>query len=231
MSKPGLMAFVMLAGCGGGSGGQVDPASEDACLLWANGVCRLAYLCVDTAARDAAFLALFGPDSGNCFQGLLERCTSNQPASDAFGPSCGPGKTVNQSAVQTCDDNLMSLSCADWVTTPSGGCDSICTGTIKDAGSGSAMTLDEFCRAFFSLACDRHFECDPIGSATDYGDLATCKSGFASQCASGSSVCPAGFDGSFAATCLAEYKTAPCGIVFSGASDIPSCDSTCKYQP
>jgi len=231
MRKPGILVLVIVAGCDGGGGGGVDPASEDACLLWANGVCRLAYLCVDTAARDAAFLALFGPDSDNCFQGLLDRCTSNQPAGDAFGPSCGPGKTVNQSAVQTCEDNLMSLSCVDWVTTPSGGCDSMCTGTIKDAGGGSAMTLDEFCRAFGSLACDRHFECDPIGSATDYGDLATCKSGFASQCASGSSVCPAGFDGSFAATCLAEYKTATCGIVFTGAADIPSCDSTCKYQP
>jgi hypothetical protein len=69
MGKPRLTALVILAGCGGGSGGQVDPASEDACLRWANGVCRLAYLCVDTAARDAAFFALYGPDSDNCFQG------------------------------------------------------------------------------------------------------------------------------------------------------------------
>jgi hypothetical protein len=127
MRKAKLMMLAILAGCGGGSGGQVDPASEDACLRWANGVCRLAYLCVDSAARDAAFLALYGPDSDNCFQGLLGRCTSNQSVGNAFGPSCGPGKTVNQSALQTCDDNLMSLSCVDWGAAPAGGCEGICT--------------------------------------------------------------------------------------------------------
>lgn len=228
MHKLGLMALAILAGCGGAGGGQVDPAIQDACLLWANGVCRLAYLCVDTASRDAAFFARFGPDSDNCFQGLLERCISNQPAANAFGPSCGPGKSVDQTALQTCDDNLVSLSCVDWATAPSGGCENICAGTGKDAGFGSTMTLAQFCSAFGSLGCDRHFECDPIGSASAHGDLPTCKSQLASQCTGGTSLCSAGFDGTYAAACLAEYKTAACTIAMAGASQIPSCNSTCK---
>jgi len=228
MGEARLMALVILAGCGGG-GGQVDPASEDACLRWANGVCRLAYLCVDTSARDAAFFALYGPDSDNCFQGLVGRCTSNQPIGNAFGPSCGPGKTVNQTALQICDNNLMSFSCVDWEGAPAGGCESLCTGAGKDAGGGSGMNLAEFCTAFGSLGCDRHFECDPTGSVSKYGTLSTCKAQLASQCSTSSTaLCSAGFDGSLAATCLADYKTAACEIVFLGASQIPSCGNTCK---
>ena len=227
MNRPGRLALVLLVGCGGGDG-QIDPASEDACLLWANGVCRLAYLCVDTASRDAAYLAMFGPDSDNCFQGLLKRCTSNQPASDSFGPSCGPGKTVNQTALQSCDSNLMSLSCVAWATARAGGCENICAAAGKDAGGGAAIALAEFCAAFGSLGCDRHFECDATGSATTYGDLSTCRSRLAGQCTSGTPLCSNGFDGSYAATCLAEYKTASCALVFAGASQLASCNSTCK---
>jgi hypothetical protein len=227
MSKPGLLALVFLAGCGGGNG-PVDPASEDACLLWANGICRLAYLCVDTASQDAAFLAMFGPDFDNCFQGLLKRCTSNQPATDSFGPSCGPGKTVNQTALRACDNDLMSLSCVDWTNARAGGCESICAAAGKDAGAGSAMPSAEFCGAFGSLGCERHFECDATRSANAYGDLPSCKSLFAGQCTGGNALCANGFDGSYAATCLAEYKTASCALVFAGASQLASCNSTCK---
>jgi len=232
MRKSGLCALLILAGCGDGSG-QVDPANEDACLLWANGVCRLAYLCVDSASRDAAFVALYGSSSDTCFQGLQKRCTSNQPAGNSFGPSCGPGKAVSQTSLQTCDNNLLSLSCADWQAAPAGGCEDICAPARMDAGGGGpSMALTDFCVAFGKLGCERHFACDPSGSASTYGDLSACKATLTSECTSNSdAVCPAGFDGSFAATCLAEYAAASCAIVSMGASQIPSCDNTCKYDP
>ena len=43
MYKLGLVSLMMVASCGGGSSAPVDPASLDACLAWANGVCRMAY--------------------------------------------------------------------------------------------------------------------------------------------------------------------------------------------
>jgi len=49
---------------GGAGNGQVDPASLDFCLAWANGVCRLAYLCVDTASQDVAFHERYGTSIG-----------------------------------------------------------------------------------------------------------------------------------------------------------------------
>jgi len=230
MGKPGALALAIFAGCGGG-GGQVDPASQDACLLWANGVCRLAYLCVDTSSRDAAFQARYGPDSDNCFQGLLGRCTSNQPADDSFGPSCGPGKMVSQTALQSCENNLLGLSCADWQGSTAGGCENICVQAVKDAGSGPAMTLADFCVGFVNLACDHSFACDPSQAASEYGSVSACKASLTSVCRSDpSALCPTGFDGSFAATCLAEYGTAvSCTILSVGASQIPSCDKTCKF--
>jgi hypothetical protein len=101
---------------------------------------------------------------------------------------------------------------------------------VKDAGGGSPMTLAEFCVDFGNLGCERHFACDPSGSASKYGDVSACKAKLGSQCQSDpSAICPAGFDGAFAATCLAEYRTAACEIVALGASQIPSCDGTCKY--
>ena len=50
-----VLSLIAVSGCGDGSksGGAVDPASLDACLAWSNGVCRLAFLCVDTPDRDA----------------------------------------------------------------------------------------------------------------------------------------------------------------------------------
>ena len=140
MRRLALLGFVAFLGCGssGGGGGAVDPGALDACLAWANGVCRLAYLCVDPANQDAAFHARYGSSDQTCFDALMKRCQSNQTGSGAFGPSCGPGKVVNQSAVTTCQGTLDSLACTDWTAMPSGGCEGICgASSTPDAGSGA----------------------------------------------------------------------------------------------
>jgi hypothetical protein len=251
MHKLGLVSTLMIVGCGGGGGSSapVDPASLDACLAWTNGVCRMAYLCVDTAAQDAAFQALYGNGSDTCYDVLPKRCESNQPAGNTFGPSCGPGKIVNQAALATCTANLDSMSCTEWTTAPTGGCENICGGTssspdagakldagsIPDAGTsgnGSVATQTDFCSASGSLACDRGFECDPAGSAGTFGSVAGCKGLIAYACASGGSTyCPNGYTPSLAPTCLADMGSAPCSLVTGGGSvfdSVPSCGSACK---
>jgi len=252
MHKLRAVSLLMVVGCGGAGGGSsapVDPSSLDACLAWSNGVCRLAYLCVDTASQDAAFQSLYGTSRANCEDGLSKRCTSNQPAGKAFGPSCGPGKTVNQTALTTCEDNLESMFCTDWTTSPAGGCENICggtssgpdagaksnTGSSPDAGTsdaGSLATPTDFCSATGSLACDRSFECDPAGSAGTFGSLAGCKGLITYACASGGSTyCPNGYTPSLAPTCLADLQAASCAVVSGSGSmfdSAPSCANACQ---
>src|SRR5437763_10322637 len=106
-----VVCLVAMAGCGGSSGGgKVDPGALDACLAWTNGVCRLAFLCIDPSAQDAAFQARYGTTMDACLDKLLARCQSNQTG-QTFGPSCGPGKVVDQTAAQACQDRLETLSC------------------------------------------------------------------------------------------------------------------------
>jgi hypothetical protein len=239
MRKCVVVSWMVLLGCGGGSSSApVDPASLDACLAWANGVCRLAYLCVDTAAQDAAFHARYGTGTDTCWEGLAKRCESNQAASGAFGPSCGPGKTVNQAALTLCQDDLESMTCADWTAAPAGGCESICgvtssspdAGTKKDtgAGSGSVATQTEFCSSYGNLVCDRGFECDPAGSADTFGNIDGCRGLVTYACtSSGSSYCPGGYSSSLASACLADVRAASCTTVL-GETAPPNCTSACK---
>jgi hypothetical protein len=239
MRKQVLVSLMLLLGCGGsGSNAPVDPASLDACLAWANGVCRLAYLCVDTTAQDAAFHALYGTGTDTCWEGLAKRCESNQPATGAFGPSCGPGKAVNQATLTLCQDDLQSMTCTEWTAAPAGGCESICSGTSsspdagtkKDTGTGSGTvaTQAEFCTASGNLACDRSFECDPAGSAGTFGNIAGCKGLITYACASsGSSYCPGGYSASLAASCLTDLRAASCTAVLASTTP-PTCDDACK---
>jgi hypothetical protein len=238
MRKHVFVSLMLVVGCGGGSSAPVDPASLDACLAWANGVCRLAYACVDTASQDAAFHAQYGSASDTCWEGLAKRCQTNQPSSTAFGPSCGPGKTVSQTALALCEDDLQSMSCTEWKAMPAGNCASICggassspdAGAKKDAGTsgGSVSTQAEFCVTYGNLVCDRGFECDPTGGATGFTDAAGCKSFIGAVCASGgSSYCPGGYSSSLAATCLADVRAASCTVVL-GDTPPSSCASACK---
>ena len=238
MRKPVFVFLMLVFGCGGGSSAPVDPASLDACLAWANGVCRLAYLCVDSASQDAAFHAQYGSSNDTCWEGLAKRCQTNQPPSSAFGPSCGPGKTVNQTALTLCQDDLQSMACTEWQAMPAGNCQSICgggssspdAGAKKDTGSsgGSVATQAEFCSASGNLSCDRSFECDPTGSSSLFTNVADCKSFIGAVCASsGSSFCPGGYSSSLAATCLADVRAASCTVVLGDTSPA-SCDSACK---
>lgn len=240
MRKHVFVSLMLLLGCGGGSSAPVDPASLDACLAWANGVCRLAYLCVDTTAQDAAFRALYGTGSDTCWEGLAKRCETNQPASGAFGPSCGPGKSVDQAALTVCQDDLQAMTCAEWTAAPAGGCESICggaksnpdAGTKNDTGGGggSVATQTEFCTTSGNLVCERGFECDPAGSASSFGSLSGCKGLVTFACASsGSSACPGGYSPSLAATCLADMRAASCTAVLGGATP-STCDDACKQQ-
>jgi hypothetical protein len=117
----------MMLACGGGSGsGPTDPAASDFCLAYANGICRLAYICVDAADQDAAFHARYGASMDTCWMSINKLCASNQTGSNTFGPSCGAGKTLDQAASQTCIDDLFSMSCVDWKAAPAGGCEGVC---------------------------------------------------------------------------------------------------------
>jgi hypothetical protein len=206
----------------------------DFCLQWANGVCRLAYLCVDAAAQDAAFHARYGTSTDNCWQGLEKLCTSNQTT---FGPSCGPGKMVNQAAATTCTDRVDTQSCVDWMATPAGGCENVCgaavtqdagsgsdTGAGSDAASGSLATATQFCNTEGALTCDRSFECDSAGSAMAFGNLAGCKGAIAALCSSGDP-CPNGYNQTLASGCVAATRAATCQELMGPTPTV--CTSAC----
>ena len=226
------LALIGVSGCGGGSkGGAVDPGALDACLAWSNGVCRLAFLCVDDpAAQDAAFKAHYGADMDACFTKLMARCQSNQSGSDVFGPSCGPGKVVNQTAVQTCKDNLDTLSCVDWMTGQDGNCGGIC-GTSSgnpDAGGGGMdggggtgpATPYDFCIASGNVTCDRGVVCDPSSGITaEY-----CKSVIAQLCVG--ITCTTAYNQQAGGQCIAALQSASCDVILNGPNP-PSCDTSC----
>ena len=234
-------AMAMMA-CGGGSpsGGTaaVDPASLDFCIHWGNAVCRLAYLCVSAASQDAAFHARYGSSMDDCWQGLQKICTSNQTGAQTFGPSCGPGKVVNQTTAMTCTDNLDSESCVDWMNAQAGNCNGVCAagsvGSVPDGGAasdgsssqgtGSVATPTAFCNTESNLNCDRAFECDPAGAALAFGNLAGCKGLTATLCGSGDP-CPNGFDANFAAGCVAATKAATCQELMGRTPAV--CTSAC----
>lgn len=115
----------------------VDPAAEDFCLQWANDVCRLAYLCVDASAQDAAFHSRYGASKDDCWQGLEPRCKSNQSGSSAFGPSCGPGKKVNTDLASACTQSLELETCSVWMLAPAGACELACTSMNAGGGAGN----------------------------------------------------------------------------------------------
>src|SRR5262245_48540621 len=133
MRRMALLALVAIGGCGGGKGGMVDPGALDACLVWTNGICDYAFTCVDASAQDAAFKARYGTSKDNCLDKMLARCQSNQTG-DVFGPSCGPGKVVNQTAVEACRDAFIGLACVDWMPAPTQGCESICGASAAGTG-------------------------------------------------------------------------------------------------
>lgn len=136
------LVSLLVVGCGGGGSQQaaqkVDPASEDFCLEYANSVCRLAYLCTDESTQDAAFHARYGSSLDDCWQGIEKLCTSNQSASTAFGPSCGPGQSLNATAA-ACTDGLESQTCLEWQTTPAGtGCQGVCSSASGGGAGGTS---------------------------------------------------------------------------------------------
>jgi len=231
----------------------VDPASEDFCLHWANDVCRLAYQCVGAQAQDGAFHTRYGKSSDDCWQSVEKYCTSNQSGSQTFGPSCGPGKKVNSNAASACTDGLESTACAAWTVAPAGACDGVCStasntgaggagggspgaGGMSSGGagtssggagtsSGSVATTTEFCNTEFGAECDRTFECDPTKGATQFGTLAGCHAAVAALCAS-ENPCPASYDASLGAGCVAATKTATCEQLMGDAPAI--CTSACQ---
>jgi hypothetical protein len=234
MRKVVLAGLIAVAGCGSGKNDgstMIDPAAQGACLDWANGVCRLAYLCVDEASRDAAFQARFGTDSEACWMGLLNRCQSNQAGATAFGPSCGPGKTVNQAAAATCRTDLETLACTDWLVTPAGNCGGICTMTTgtPDGGGGTVTTAIEYCQQSTALLCDRVGECDPT-SLDPLGGVAGCKAFFLVLC-DDPGLCPGGFNAGPVPACLNEIRAATCTVINDPAATFPSCELACLDTP
>jgi hypothetical protein len=246
-----LAAAMSMTGCGGGSSnnngtGAVDPASLDFCIHWANGVCRLAYLCVDASSQDATFHARYGTGMDSCWQGLQKLCTSNQTGAQTFGPSCGPGKVVNQALSMACTDDLDSQSCNTWMSAQAGNCGGVCAsgtsvqdgGAALDAplgndvgspsGTGSVATATAFCNTEGSLNCDRAFECEPAKAASTFGNIAGCKNLLASLCASGDP-CPSGFDPNLASACVAATKAATCQELMGTPPAV--CTSACPDSP
>jgi hypothetical protein len=249
------MVFV---GCGGSGSKKpaekVDPASEGFCLDYANSVCRLAYLCTDATTQDAAFRARYGSSLDDCWQGIEKLCTSNQSGSTAFGPSCGPGKTVNASAM-ACTDGLQTQTCVEWRTTPAGtGCQGVCsaasaggtTGTGGSSGTGSGggntaggtsgggtsgggtgtvNTGTAFCTVGGELQCERLFECEPDEAAAAFGNLAGCKTLIQTSCTA-ADPCPASFSASLASACITAITTATCTELMGPAPEI--CTSACE---
>lgn len=249
MSKLFFTSLVLTLSCGGSKAdaGKVSDESLDFCLQWANGVCRLAYLCTDEAAQDAAFHSRFGASQDDCWEGLEKRCTSNQSGNSAFGPSCGPGKTVNSAAAQTCNDSIDTQACTTWSAAPAGPCESVCdaassgtggaSGTGGGSGSGGASstggtsgagavdTPAAYCLTSGNLTCERGFECDPTGGTSVFGNIAGCKEFVAVSCASGTP-CPNGFNATLASSCLTATKAITCQEFVTGAAPAV-CSSAC----
>ncbi len=234
----------------GQSGGTTDPASLDFCLHWANDVCRLAYQCADSAAQDTSFHARYGKTQDDCWQSIEPLCASNQSGAQAFGPSCGPGKHVNSAAANTCTDALESDACADWTAAPAGTCDTVCSAAVGNTGGGgsgngtggagsggtanssggapanpgSLATASDYCVAYNDTLCDRIFECDAAEAAALGGTVESCKSESAATCAG--NPCPAGYDATSAAACLAAAKNGPCSQFMSDPPAV--CTAACQ---
>lgn len=145
MRKLGVAWLVLGLGLGSGcsssdkGGGAVDPAAQDFCLHWANEICRLAYLCTDASAQDAAFHARYGASIDTCWDGLDKRCESNQTGSGAFGPSCGAGKKVNADFESLCTSTLESEACEVWMLAPSPTvCELVCSTSGIGPGIGGS---------------------------------------------------------------------------------------------
>jgi hypothetical protein len=234
--------------------GAVDPASLDFCLEWANGVCRLAYLCVDAGAQDSAFHSRYGSSKDDCWQSVEKYCTSNQTGSQTFGPSCGAGKEVNDDLASACTESLETATCADWTAAPAGTCGSVCnvarnggaggspgaggsgsggTGTgaagMSSGGSGastgSLSTPSEFCIAAQSATCDRIFECNAAAAAALFGTVADCKTTTTAECTT-RDLCLGGYDATKAAGCMSELKGQTCQQL---QGEVPAvCSEACK---
>jgi hypothetical protein len=257
MRKFDLAVVVLALGCSSASdkgSAAVDPASEDFCLKWANAVCRMAYQCVDAGAQDAAFHSRYGATKDACWQSLEPRCTSNQSGGQAFGPSCGPGKKVNDTLADVCTDALDIESCVSWNVAPAGPCSAVCdaAGTVGGAGgpgsgnagsgnagsgnagtggiggsstsTGAVTTSRQFCDLEQSLLCDRIFECQPEAAGL-LGTLASCKSAAAADCATSGEFCPGGYDATKGAQCVTLVKTSTCDQLMS---EPEACVAACK---
>jgi hypothetical protein len=261
MRKLGLVGLVVGLGLGFGcsssdkGSGAVDPAAEDFCLQWANAVCRLAYLCVDAGAQDAAFHSRYGASKDDCWEGLEQRCKSNQSGSSAFGPSCGPGKKVNADFASACTQSLELETCAVWMSAPAGACDLACA--TVNAGTGGFGNVGGFASvAGFGNTGGAGNAPGAGGSGTSTGSLSTshefceveqsalcdrifeCKPTEAAQIGTlaecKASVvqecadfefCPSGYDASKGATCVAFTKTATCPELSNGKPEV--CRAAC----
>jgi hypothetical protein len=119
-----LLGLTVLVACGGGPARNDDPAVLDACLEWSNEVCHLAAACVEPADWDSGIRARFGSSADDCYVKLLNRCQTNQ-TSNPFGPSCGPGKVVDQAALDACVFDVYNVLCNTW-TPDVGDCQDVC---------------------------------------------------------------------------------------------------------
>jgi hypothetical protein len=261
MRKLGLAWLLLGLGCSGGGGSDkgnaaVDPAAQDFCIDWSNGVCRLAYLCVDAGAQDAAFHARYGASQDKCFDTVQKLCTSNQSGSQAFGPSCGPGKKVNSTAASLCTQNLEIETCTEWMAAPDGACGSACSsvgnvgsggasgnvagagnavGSVAGAGNavgagGGATNPGGMSATMQFCAMETSVQCDRIFECDPTDAMAVFGTVEACKTATAAQCasrdCPNGIDSAKAAGCLEATKTATCDQLMGPAPEV--CTSICQ---
>jgi hypothetical protein len=117
-----VLAVLLLTACS--SDAAPDPEAVSACLQWSYEVCRLVRACVLPPDWDAEIQARFGETADDCDAKLGKSCRTND---NTFGPRCGPGKVVDQAALQTCIMGIYNVSCSAW-TPDVGDCPDVCVG-------------------------------------------------------------------------------------------------------
>ena len=149
--------------------------------------------------------------------GALVLLHCSQPASTYTPPGGTSGSSSSGSSAGGSGTTGGSGATATTAGTSSGG--------TSSGGSGTVTTGTEFCKVGGELQCERYFECDPSGSAAQFGNLAGCKAVVQTSC-SMPDPCPDTFNASLASGCIAAIKAATCTELMGPAPEV--CTTACE---